>query len=56
MPSGIYVRIGVPNEQHEQERINYFAQLGYQTLIIWEHELENKVELITKLQEFCDAK
>jgi len=38
---------GVPNEQHEQERINLFAQYGYQTLVIWGHELEN-IELLTK--------
>ena len=36
---------GVPKEQHMQERIDCFAQYGYQTLIIWEHELENIEQL-----------
>lgn len=40
-------RTGVSNEQHEQERIDYFAKYGYQTLIIWEPELEN-IELLTE--------
>lgn len=39
-----------------QDRIDLFAQYGYQTLIIWEHELKNKAELKTKLQEFCDVR
>jgi len=44
---------GIPNEQHERERIDLFAQHGYQTLIIWEHELENTIQLQSKLEEFC---
>jgi len=45
-------RTGVPNEQHEQERINYFATEGYQTLIIWEYELKDVDKLIKKILKF----
>ena len=45
-------RTGVPNDQHAQERIDLFVKYGYQTLIIWGHELENKKALITKIKEF----
>jgi len=45
-------KTGIPNEQHEQERIDLFAQHGYQTLIIWEHELEDSVLLEKKLEDF----
>jgi len=44
---------GIPNERHEQERIDLFAKYGYQTLIIWEHELNDKESLSKKLIEFC---
>lgn len=44
---------GIPNEQHEQERTAYFAKYGYQTLIIWEHELDNTSQLRDGLVEFC---
>jgi len=39
-----------------QDRIDLFAKYGYQTLIIWEHELKNEVELKDKLQEFSYGK
>jgi len=45
-------RTGIPNEQHEQERINLFARYGYQTLVIWEHELEDIDILQKKIFEF----
>ena len=45
-------KTGISNDQHEQERIDIFAQHGYQTLIIWEHELKNLEELIEKLTLF----
>ena len=44
---------GIPEDQHEQERIDLFAKYGYQTLIIWERELENMEVLQTRLMEFC---
>lgn len=45
-------RTGVPNEQHEQERIAHFAKYGYQTLVIWEHELEDTEVLLEKVLKF----
>ena len=44
--------IGLPEEQHAKERIECFAQYGYQTLIIWEHELSDKRRLLLKLGNF----
>lgn len=32
-------KTGMTNEQHEQERKDYFKQYGYETLIIWECEI-----------------
>lgn len=45
---------GVPIKVHENRRINHFAKYGYQTLIIWQREL-NKVSrnLIRRIREFC---
>ena len=43
---------GIPNEQHEQERIDLFAPYGYQTLVIWNHELENVEEVSNRILEF----
>lgn len=45
-------KTGIPNKQHEQERINYFAQYSYQTLVIWECELENLDLLTEKIIDF----
>ena len=45
---------GVPNEQHEQERIDHFSNYGYQTLIIWEHELKNQKRLEEKIRNFSN--
>lgn len=45
-------RTGVSNEQHEQERIDLFAQKGYQTLIIWEHELKDIEKLTERILRF----
>lgn len=45
-------RTGIPNERHEQERINCFAKEGYQTLVIWEHELEDTKKLKKRILEF----
>lgn len=47
---------GIFNEQHEQERIDRFAKYGYQTLIIWQHELENIDSIVDKIQEFHNKK
>lgn len=42
-------RTGVPNEQHERERIDLFAQLGYQTLVIWQYQLSDEKLLKNKI-------
>lgn len=42
---------GVPEAQHEKERIELFRSAGYQTLVVWECELKSPdllVERITK--------
>jgi len=49
-------KTGIPNEQHEQERIDLFAQHGYKTLIIWEHELEDVITLKEKILKFNKIK
>jgi len=38
--------------QDPQDRINIFAKYGYDTLIIWEHELKDMDKLYVKLDEF----
>ena len=45
-------KTGIPNKQHEQERIDVFVKEGYQTLIIWQHELKDIEKLKYKLREF----
>ena len=35
-----------------EERISLFSQFGYKTLIIWERELKNPVELVARISEF----
>ncbi len=43
---------GRTKEEEEQQRIDCFAKEGYQTLIIWEHELKDMGKLETKLLNF----
>ena len=43
---------GIDNKIHEQERIDHFKKEGYETLIIWEHELEDINKLTGKIQNF----
>lgn len=38
--------------EEEEQRINAFAQYGFQTLIIWEHELKTPSNVLTKVQAF----
>ena len=45
---------GTSNEQHEQERIDLLANKGYQTLVIWEHELSSTEQLVQKIEAFND--
>jgi G:T-mismatch repair DNA endonuclease (very short patch repair protein) len=44
---------GRTKEEEEQQRIAHFAKEGYQTLIIWEHELEDIDILQKKIFEFA---
>lgn len=43
---------GRVKEEEEQQRIDCFAKEGYQTLIIWEYELEDLLLLQEKVGEF----
>ena len=43
---------GRTKEEEEQQRIDCFAQAGYQTLIVWQHELKNLDLLIEKITCF----
>ena len=38
------------NSSEEESRIEHFKRHGYKCLVIWEHELFNKRELITKIE------
>jgi len=48
-------KTGIPNKQHEQERIDLFAKEGYQTLVIWEYELDDLVKLVKKVSDFTNG-
>ena len=39
--------------EEEQDRIDLFFQYGYQTLVVWEDELEDVNKLKQKLLDFC---
>ena len=41
----------LPNE-YIQNRIDYFKQFGWDTLVIWEHELKDERAVINRLLEF----
>lgn len=41
--------------QDPKDRINYFKTYGYDTLVIWESELKNVINLKTKLMEFVNV-
>jgi G:T-mismatch repair DNA endonuclease (very short patch repair protein) len=40
------------DDDDPQDRIDLFAKYGYQTLVIWEYELKNKVGLQERLLNF----
>ena len=44
--------IGKSTEEHENDRISHFKNNGYDTLIIWEHELKDLNKLKQKIMEF----
>jgi len=39
-------------DEHVKKRIDYFKRYGYDTLIIWENELDNYVQLLKRVREF----
>lgn len=43
------------NEEHENLRINYFKNFGYDCLVIWSSELKNLNELEKKIIKFLDT-
>lgn len=45
-------KTGKTKEEEENQRIKHFAKYGYQTLIIWEHELEDLEKVISKILSF----
>jgi len=47
---------GQTSEQVESERTQYFQELGYETLIIWEYELEDLQALWPKVTQFTTQK
>ena len=46
-------KIGKPKDEHVKDRIDHFKQYGFDTLIIWEHELKNKKKLERNIISFC---
>jgi G:T-mismatch repair DNA endonuclease (very short patch repair protein) len=45
-------RTGMSNTAHRKERESHFAKYGYQTLVVWEHQLSNRDRLEKKLRMF----
>jgi len=43
---------GVPELLHEWDRVSTFRNSGYETLIIWEHELEHMEAVLQKVWDF----
>lgn len=43
---------GISKQQHETKRTNHFKNHGYETLIVWEHELKDLESLKRKLENF----
>jgi len=43
---------GIPKEQHVRERTEHFTKHGYQTLIVWEHELKELPVLKSRILAF----
>jgi len=49
-------RTGISNDIHEQGRVDHFLDHGYQTLIVWEHELQDIEQLEEKVLRFNKRK
>lgn len=45
-------KTGRTKKEEEQQRIDYFAQFGWKTLIVWEHELDDINTLQKKILDF----
>ena len=45
-------RTGRTKEEEEQRKIKHFTQYGYQTLIIWQHELQDLKSVQQKILKF----
>lgn len=43
---------GIPEEQHERERIQLFEDVGYRCLVVWEHKLKNLKKLKEQITNF----
>ena len=46
---------GRTKEEEEKQRIDHFAKHGYQTLVIWEHELEDIDILTDRILKFSEV-
>lgn len=44
--------LGISRDQAEKERKEHFAKYGYQTLIIWDDELNDLDAVVQKVDEF----
>lgn len=42
------------NDKNHNRRINTYSKLGYKTLVIWEHELKNPLEVLSKIKLFIN--
>ncbi len=40
-------------EETEEGRISLFRKYGYETIIVWEHELKETEKLVVKIKNFC---
>jgi len=45
---------GVLEDEHEQQRIRMFEEKGYQTLVVWEHDLFDQWRLSQLLGQFSE--
>lgn len=45
-------RTGRTNVEEEQQKINHYAKYGFQTLVIWEHELKDINNVMNRILEF----
>lgn len=43
------------SQERDKLRINTYRQYGYETLVIWEHELKDKSKLIDKIVNFSGS-